>query len=115
MGKKVAGTAYVKVDGMQLTITGGMEAPLMDEKRETVYPGFYKSELVPPHLKMTAIFDPDFPLKKLTEGTDMTITGEFANGKTYVLSGGYMVDEPVLKGDDGTMELQFDGVKGVWQ
>jgi len=39
MGKKVAGTAYIKVDGMQLTVTGGAEAPLMDKKRETVYPG----------------------------------------------------------------------------
>ena len=48
MGKKVAGTAYIKVDGMQLTVTGGAEAPLMDKKRETVYPGYYKEEELAP-------------------------------------------------------------------
>ncbi|MBH8610494.1 phage tail tube protein [Pseudomonas mohnii] len=115
MGKKVAGTAYIKVDGLQLTVTGGAEAPLMDEKRETVYPGFYKSEKLTPYLKMTVIHDPDLPIKTLTEGTDMTVTCEFNNGKVYVLSGAYLVDEPTSKGDDGTIELQFDGVKGVWQ
>lgn len=115
MGQRIAGTAYVKVDGMQLTISGGAEAPLMDRKRETVYPGFYKEEELAPYLKMTALHTPDFPRKALTEGKDMTITCEFNNGTVYVLSGGYLVDEPTSKGDDGTLELQFDGTKGVWQ
>jgi hypothetical protein len=115
MGKKVAGTAYIKVDGMQLTVTGGAEAPLMDKKRETVYPGYYKEEELAPYLKMTVIHDPALSIKTLTEGTDMTVTCEFNNGKVYVLSGAYLVDEPTSKGDDGTIELQFDGIKGVWQ
>lgn len=115
MGQKVAGTAYVKVDGAQLTITGGAEAPLMDVKRETVYPGYYKEEELAPSLKMTTIFESGFPLKTLINGRDMTVTCEFSNGKVYVLSGAYLVDEPSFKGDDGTVELQFDGIKGSWQ
>lgn len=115
MGQLVAGTAYVKVDGTQLTITGGAEAPLMKVKRETVYPGFYKEEELAPYLKMTTIFEAGFPLKTLTNGRDMTVTCEFKNGRVYVLSGAYLVDEPSAKGDDGTVELQFDGVNGSWQ
>ena len=115
MGQRVAGTCYIKVDGAQLTITGGLEAPLMNVKRETVTPGFYKEEQLAAYLKVTAVHTPDFPLDKLVSGTDMTITGEFNNGKVYVLSGAYLVDEPVSSGDDGTIELQFDGGKGVWQ
>lgn len=115
MGQRVAGTCYAKVDGSQLTITGGCEAPLMDVKRETVTPGFYKEEQLAPYLKVTAVHTPDFPLDKLVKGTDMTVTCEFNNGKVYVLSGAYLVDEPALSGDDGTIELQFDGSKGVWQ
>jgi hypothetical protein len=115
MGQKVAGTAYVKVDGAQLTITGGAEAPLMNVKRETVYPGYFKEEDLAPSLKMTTIFEAGFPLKTLTNGRDMTVTCEFSNGKVYVLSGAYLVDEPSFKGDDGTVELQFDGIKGSWQ
>lgn len=115
MGQRVAGTCYIKVDGAQLTITGGLEAPLMNVKRETVTPGFYKEELLAPYLKVTAVHTPDFPLDKLVNGTAMTITGEYNNGKVYVLSDAYLVDEPVSSGDDGTIELQFDGSKGVWQ
>jgi hypothetical protein len=115
MGQKVAGTVYVKVDGTQLTITGGAEAPLMDVKRETIYPGFFKEEALPPYLKMTTIFEAGFPVKTLVNGRDMTVTCEFNNGRVYVLAGAYLVDEPSFKGDDGTFELQFDGIKGSWQ
>jgi hypothetical protein len=115
MGQKVAGTVYVKVDGEQLTITGGAEAPLMDKKRETVYPGFFKEEELTPYLKVTAIHTPNFPIKALASGRDMTVTCEFSNGSVYVLAGAYLVDEPSAKGDDGTIELQFDGIKGSWQ
>lgn len=115
MGQKVAGTTYFKVDGTQLTVTGGAEAPLMDKKRETVYPGFYKEEELAPYLKVTTIFEPNFPIKTLQNGRDMTATCEFANGKVYVLAGAYQVGEPVAKGDDGTVELEFNGIKGSWQ
>lgn len=115
MGQKVAGTAYFKVDGAQLVIDGGVEAPLSNVKRETIVPGYYKEEDLPAYLKVTAVLTPDFPLKKVTEGTDMTITAELKNGKVYVLSGAYLVGEPSAKSDDGTTELEFNGNKGSWQ
>ena len=59
MGKKVAGTVYVKVDGGQLTVSGGVECPLMDKKRESVAPGYYKEEDLTPYVKLSAIDDPD--------------------------------------------------------
>lgn len=115
MGQKVAGTCYVKADGAQLVITGGCESPMMDKKRETVVPGYYKEEDLAPYIKVTAVHTPDFPLKKLSDGTDMTVTCEYKNGSVYVLSGAYIVGEPSSKGDDGTIELEFNGTKGVWQ
>jgi hypothetical protein len=45
----------------------------------------------------------------------MTVTCEFANGKVYVLAGAYLVDEPIAKGDDASIELNFEGQKGTWQ
>lgn len=115
MGQRVAGTCYIKVDGAQLTITGGGEAPLMEVKRETVAPGFFKEEDLAPYLKFTAVVTSDFPRKQLITGMDMTITCEFKNNSVYVLSGAYLVDEPTYNGEDGTVELQFDGLKGTWQ
>ena len=87
MGQLIAGTCYVKVDGAQLTINGGCEAPLMFTKRETVVPGFYKETDIAPSFKVTALHTADFPLKQLVAGTDMTVTCEFNNGKIYVLAG----------------------------
>ncbi|WP_191485378.1 phage tail tube protein [Pseudomonas sp. FEN] len=115
MGQLIAGTCYVKVDGAQLTINGGCEAPLMSVKRETVVPGFYKETDIAPTFAVTALYTPDFPLKQLIAGTDMTVTCEFSNGKVYVLAGAYLTDAPIAKGDDATIALKFEGIKGTWQ
>ena len=45
----------------------------------------------------------------------MTVQVEFRNGKTYVLTGAYLVGEPASTGDDGKITLEFNGVKGIWQ
>jgi len=114
-GQKAAGICYVKVDGMQLTITGGCEAPITEFKRESIVPGFYKEEERTPYIKVDALHTSDLPLDKLTTGTEMTVTIEFANNKVYVLSGAYLVGEPVSAGDDGKVALEFNGIKGKWQ
>lgn len=115
MGKKVAGTVYVKVDGGQLTVTGGVECPLSDKKRESVAPGFFKEEDLVPYVKLTCVNDPDVPKKQIMAAIDSTLTVEFANGEVYVLSGAYVIGEPAAKGDDGTLEIEWNGIKGVWQ
>ncbi len=115
MGKKVAGTVYVKIDGGQATVTGGAEVPLSDVKRETVAPGFFKEEDLPPFVKVTCVDDPDLPIKQIMAADNSTVTVEFANGRVYVLSGAYVVGEPSAKGDDGTIDFEWNGTKGVWQ
>lgn len=115
MGKKVAGTAFVKSDGTQYTVTGGVEAPLMDKKRESVAPGYFKEEDLVPYVAVSVVDDPDLPIAQITAATDATVTAELANGRVYVLSGAYLVGEPAAKGDDGTLELRWEGTKGVWQ
>jgi hypothetical protein len=115
MGQKVAGTVYIKADGIQFTTTGGVECPLSDVKRESVAPGFFKEEDLVPYVKATIVHSPDLPIKQITTATDQTITVEFKNGGVYVLSGAYVIGEPASKGDDGTIDIQWDGTKGGWQ
>lgn len=115
MGQKVAGTVYFKVDGEQLEVTGAVEAPTTNSTRESLRPGFFSETDRVPYLKVDALFTPGFPMKKLQDATSMTVTAEFKNGRTYVLSEAYQVGEPVVSGDDGKIQLQFDGVAGVWQ
>lgn len=115
MGQKVAGTVYIKADGVQFTVTGGVEVPLSDKKRESIAPGCYKEEDLVPYVKATVVDTPDLPIKQIMTATDQTITVEFGNGRVYVLSGGYVVDEPSAKGDDGAIDIQWDGNKGGFQ
>jgi hypothetical protein len=119
MGKRVAGIAYIKVDGMQLEVQGGVEAPISDKERETVKgltgtAGFKETALTP-YVKVNAIFRDDFPMAAVAANTDMTVTAEFPNGKVYTLSGAYLVGDSSAKADDGTIELSFEGMKGIWQ
>lgn len=115
MGQKVAGTCYIKVDGSQLIITGGVEAPLSKVKRETIAPGFFKEEDRIPFLKVDAVKVPGFPFEKITNGTNMTVTAEFKDGSSYVLSGAYTVDDVNVTADDGKVSLNFEGSSGDWQ
>jgi hypothetical protein len=119
MAKRIAGTCYVKVDGEQLEVKGGLEISAMDTVRETVMhsagPAGFKETPVVPSVKLTVIVGEKFPLKKLQDGTDMTITSELANGMVHTLSGAYMVGEPSIKAEDGEMDLEFNGKKGIWQ
>lgn len=114
MGQKVAGTVYVKVDGKQLTITGGAEAPVGNITRETLAPGFFSETDRVPYIKVDALHTPDFPLDEITQGTDMTVQVEFKNGKNYLLTGAYTVGEAASTGDDGKISLEFNGLDGRW-
>lgn len=119
MAKRVAGICYIKVDGEQLEVSGGVEVPIVDVKRETVMglagPAGIKETALEPFVKLSAIFVPSFPLSTLQNNIDMTITAELANGKVYTLSGAFLKGEPSAKGEDGTVELEFGGKKGQWQ
>ena len=119
MANRVAGICYVKVDGDQFDVEGGVECPLSDLKRETVMalagPAGFKETALEPYVKLTAIFGPSFPIDKVKSSTDMTVTAEMANGKVYTLSGAFLRGETPVKGDEGKVELDFGGKKGIWQ
>lgn len=119
MAKRVAGVCFVKVDGAQLEIKGSLEAPLMETKREGVLsssgPAGFKETPVQPYVKGTFIFTGDFPIDTLRAGTNMTITAEFANGKVYTLSDAFVAGDTAGKGEEGEVELEFHGQRGVWQ
>lgn len=115
MGQKVAGTCYIKVDGEQLVITGGVECPISKVKRETIVKGYFKEEDLVPSIKVDAVKTPGLDISKITTGTNMTVTAEFKDGSSYVLSGAYMVDDAMVSGDDGKLSLKFEGINGDWQ
>lgn len=116
---RVAGVAYVKADGAQFDISGGIGIPLSSVTREPVMgltgPAGFKETAQEPYIKITAINTPDFPTQTLTNSTSMTVTAELANGMVYTLSGAYLKGTPEVNGDEGTVDLEFSGTVGVWQ
>lgn len=116
---RVAGICYIKVDGEQLEVSGGVECPLSDTVRETVMgvagPAGFKETAQRPFTKLSAILVPGFPREKIAKATDMTVTTEFPNGAVYTLSEAYLEGEAVAKADDGLSDLEFGGKKGQWQ
>lgn len=119
MGQRTAGICFVKVDGQQLEIKGALEAPLSTTKKEgvmsTTGPVGFKETPVQPYIKANAIFSPGFPIDKIVNGKDMTVTAEFANGKVYTLSEAVFASDGTAKAEDGEVELEFHGMRGVWQ
>lgn len=119
MGKRVAGICYIKVDGEQLEVGGDVECPLNDVKRETKMsvngPSGYSETAMRPYIKLKANLVPSFPRDKLRSSTDMTITAELANGMVYTLSSGWLEGETAVKGSEGEVDLEFSGMKGIWQ
>ena len=117
---KVAGTCYVKADGAQLELKGdnGIEVPMFSVTREAVMgqsgvAGLKETARVP-YVKGTFIVGPDFPREKLDESTDITVTVEFINDTVYTLSGAFVVGEAAYKSDSGELEIEFNGIKGIW-
>lgn len=115
MGQKVAGTCYVKVDGVQLVLSGAVEAPLNSVTRETIVKGYFKEEDTIPSVKLEAVGVKETDFQKICDGKAMTLTVEFANGSVYTLSGAYVVGEANYSSDEGKISLEFNGVSGDWK
>ncbi len=119
MTQRIAGVCYIKVDGEQLSIEGGVEIPLGESNRETRMSSTgvagYSETLVAPFVNCSATLTPDFPVEKLQNGTDMTITAELANGWVYTLQGAFLVGGITMNGTDGNVTLNFNGTKGSLQ
>lgn len=93
---RIAGTCYFKIDGQQLSMTGGIEVPMNTKVNDDVI-GLdgsvdRKETHRAPYIKGTFKVPKDFPVSKVTTSDQMTITAELANGQVYVLSSaGYTV------------------------
>lgn len=119
MASRVAGTCAITVDGTTLELEGSVTIPLSrykrDEKLSATGAVYYEETPVAPKVAGSFIVDPDFPLTKVTEGTDMTIVTKLANGMTYILSGAFMSGDASFDASGGTVSLTFTGDDGRWQ
>lgn len=117
---RIGGTCYFKIDGQQLSLTGGIEVPLNRNVKEAIIDmgggGVdYKETWRAPYIKGTFKVPKDFPVNKLTTSDQMTITAELANSQVYVLSNAFLAGEANHNAEEGTAELEFNGEEGDYQ
>lgn len=116
---KIAGTCYIKVDGLQLSATGGIEVPMNTTLKENMVSldgkVDYKETHRAPYTKLTAKVPKNFPRDKIINSDNMTITSELANGDVYVLSNAFVEGELNHNPEEGTVDVQFTGEEGFYQ
>jgi hypothetical protein len=109
---KVAGTAFVKIDGQQVALRGNFKIKPSGVQRESIvgldgYHGYKETPTVP-GFEMDVTDRPEVSIKKLANLTNVTIVAELINGKNYILRNAVQMAEIELNADDGTFTLHFE-------
>jgi len=111
--RRVAGTAYLKVDGVQLALKGGIEVDPTSVTREPVtgLDGVHGWKETPkaPSIVVTVTKTPEIRLAAIAGWTGKTVTAEIADGTTYVLSDAFQSGELKLNGTEGEVPITFVG------
>ena len=85
----VAGEAFVKVDGRQLSVRGTLTISPNTKTREPIAgldgPHGFTSTSRLPYIEIEITNRPQFPLTDLADITDATITAELETGEVWVL------------------------------
>lgn len=116
--KAIAGVAYVKVNGKQYMLRGSGQADIGEFDREGQagqdgVHGFTQKPKVPSISgEFTVTADTD--LNEIHAMEDGTVTMEFVNGKTAVLTNAWSATAPVVDAGEGKTPLKWEGMSGHW-
>ena len=112
---RIAGTCYLKVDGTQYSLKGGLKVSPNDIEREGVagmdgVHGYIEKPRVP-SIEADLSDLGGLSLDALMKITDATITVELANGKAYTLRNAWTKGPHDLDAGEGTVSVTFEGLK----
>lgn len=118
MADKIAGTTYVNIDGAVISVKGSITCSFWDTEREVVLgidgPHGYKEMYVAPFVEVTASATKELDLNLIQQISNSTIQVEMANGKSGVLSGATLVNQPEINPEEGEVTLRFEGKSGSY-
>lgn len=113
---RVAGVAFLSVDGVSYALSGELEYSPALVKRETVsgQDGVhgYKEMPVAPHIAGTIRDMDGLSIASLNAMTSVTVTLQLANGKLVVGRNMWTVEDVVAKSTEGTVEVRWEGLQG---
>lgn len=115
MAERIAGIAYVKVDGNQLPLRGNFTVGPTNVERAGIagQDGFHGYSEMPrvPYIEGDISTLPGVSIEALQDLTNVTVTAELANGKTYVLSEAFTVGVRELNTQEGSVRVRFEGAR----
>jgi hypothetical protein len=113
---RVAGTAYLAVDGQTLPLVGAFEYDPSNVERESAagMDGVhgYIEKPVAPSIKGTIRDGHGLRVADLNEMTNVTVVCELANGKFVTGSNMWTTARQSAKAEDGTIEVVWEGFQG---
>jgi hypothetical protein len=110
--KRLAGIAYLKVDGETYLLSGDLAYSVSTVKRETktgqdTVHGFSETP-VPGWISMTVRDSGKLSLADINAMVNITVTAELANDKVILGRNMWSVDTQEVKTAEGTFELKFE-------
>lgn len=111
--KRVAGTCYIKVDGVQLALRGQLTIMPSSITREGIagldgVHGFKETPRVP-SIEVQVTKTADLKLKAVTGWTGKTVTAECADGTVYALNDAFQSGDLSLDAAEGQTSIKFEG------
>ncbi len=111
--KRIAGTAYIKVDGVQLALRGTLTVMPASVTLEGIagldgVHGYKESPRIP-SIEIQVTKTPELKLAALSGWKGKTVTAECGDGTIYVLSDAFVSGDVSLDGAEGTVDVKFEG------
>ena len=110
---RLAGTAYVTVNGISIMVVGDFTYSPSTVKRETLtgmdFVHGYKEKPNPGFISCKVRDSGGTTVADFNDQTDVTIVAELANGKTIIGTGLWTVNTQEVKSEDAEFEVRWEG------
>lgn len=109
---RLAGIAYLSVEGQQYMLAGDLAYKVSKVSRETLTGQDrvhgYSEKPVPGYISGTIRDSGGLKLSDINAMSNVTVTAELANGKTVVARNAWVVEDQEVKTTEGTFEVKWE-------
>jgi len=110
---RIAGIAYIKVNGQQFPLRGNFTVTPTDVERTGIagQDGFHGYSEMPrvPSIEGDITTLPGLSIENLQSMTNETVTAELANGTTYVLREAFTAGVREINAQEGSVRVRWEG------